>query len=364
MSLPRAPYMEWAKSRPTPRFDLAISAVSACTIEELPGARDVLELTGRNENGYPPLIEAIARAHDVPVECVATAHGASGANLLACAALLSQGDEVLVERPAYDPLLATPQLVGARLVRFDRRVEDGFALDPSAVAAAMTPHTRLIIITNPHNPTGALDQEEVLREVGRIATRAGATVLIDEVYLDASPGRRPAPAARLGPEFVSTSSLTKSYGLAGLRCGWTLASPDITELIRRARDIVDAVGAFPAERLATLAFAHLDQLLARARRILEPNRRRVLEFLRTRPEIDVVEPGGGTVMFPRLRGAASSDALVKWLLEKEETMVVPGRFFEAPTHFRIGFGASDAALAGGLAAIGRALDQGRQRGEA
>lgn len=361
MSLPRAPYMEWAKSRPAPRFDLAISAVAACSIDELPGWRDALEITGRNDNGYPPLLAAIARAHDVPVECVATAPGASGANLLACAALLSHGDDVLVERPAYDPLLATPQLVGARIVRFDRRVEDGFALDPSAIAAAITPRTRLLIITNPHNPTGALAQNGVLREIGRLATRAGATVLVDEVYLDACLGRRPAPAARLGPEFVSTSSLTKSYGLAGLRCGWTLATPEITELIRRARDVTDGTGALPAERLATLAFAHLDPLLVRARHILEPNRRRVLEFLRARPELEAIEPGGGTVVFPRLRDVATSDALATWLLEHEETMIVPGRFFEAPAHFRIGFGASDAALTGGLAAIGRALDQGRHR---
>lgn len=356
--------MEWAKSRPTPRFDLAVSAVAACSIDELPGWRDVLEIAGRNDNGYPPLLQAIARTYDVPVEHVATAPGASGANFLACVALLSAGDEVLVERPAYDPLLAPPQLVGARVVRFDRRAEAGFALDPAVVAAAVTPRTRLIVITNPHNPSGAFEREEVLRDIGRIAKRAGATVLVDEVYLDASLDRRRAPAARLGPEFISTSSLTKSYGLAGLRCGWTLASPEITELVRRARDVTDGTGAPPAERLATLAFAHLDRLLARARQILEPNRRRALEFLRARPELDVVEPGGGTVMFPRLRDARRSDELATWLLDHEDTMIVPGRFFEAPAHFRIGFGASDAALTGGLAAIGRALDQGRQRGEA
>lgn len=361
MSLPRAPYMEWAKARPAPRFDLTASSVVACTIADLPGARDALELTGHNENGYPPLLEAIAHAHEVPVSSVATAQGASGANFLACAALVGHGDDVLVERPAYDPLLAIPCLLGARLVRFDRPVERGFALEPAAIAAALTPTTRLIVITNPHNPTGALADEDVLHEIGRLATGAGARVIVDEVYLDASLERRPRPAARLGAEFVSTSSLTKSYGLAGLKCGWTLASPAITEQIRRARDIVDGTGAFPAERLAALAFIHLDRLLDRAHRILAPNRRRVIEVLRARAEIDLVEPQGGTVAFPRLRDAATSDALARWLLEREQTAIVPGRFFEAPAHFRIGFGAAAEAIEGGLAAIGRALDEGGHR---
>ena len=361
-SLPRAPYMEWAKARPTPVFDLAASAVAACTIDELPGARDALELTGGNNNGYPPLVDAIARAYDVEPDYVATAQGASGANFLACAALAGPGDDVLIERPAYDPLLAIPRLLGARVVRFDRRAENGFALDPAEVQAAITPRTRIVVLTSPHNPTGATAPEEVLLEVERIAARAGAVVMVDEVYLDASLERRPRPAARLGPGFVSTSSLTKSYGLAGLKCGWTLASPEITERVRRARDIVDGTGAFPAERLAALAFSQLDRLRRRAHEILAPNRRRVIEFLRGRPEIEFVEPQGGTVVFPRLRDAASSDILAAWLLNHEHTAIVPGRFFEAPPHCRIGFGVRPEMLEGGLAALARALDEGRQRG--
>lgn len=361
MPVPRAPYLHWAKLRPTPKYDLAASSVVACSIGDLPGASDVLELTGRNDDGYPPLVEAIARAHDMPVSSVATAPGASGANFLTCAALISPGDDVLVERPAYDPLLAAPQLLGGRLVRFQRRAGCGFTVEPEEIAASITPRTRLIIITNPHNPSGAVVDENVLREVGRLARGIGAIVLVDEVYLDVTLGRRPPPAASLGPEFVSTSSLTKSYGLAGLRCGWTLASPAITEEIRRARDIVDGTGALPAERLALLAFDHLDELLGRARAILEPNRRRVLEFLRGRSELDVVEPRGGTVAFPRLRDVAASDALAEWLLEHEGTAIVPGRFFEEPAHFRIGFGVRSTALECGLLALGRALDEERHR---
>lgn len=358
MPLPRAPYLHWAKLRPTPTYDLAASSVAACSIGDLPGASDVLDLSGRNDDGFLPLVEAIARAHDMPVSGVATAQGASGANFLACAALIAPGDDVLVERPAYDPLLGAPQLLSGRVVRFQRHADRGFTLEPEEIAASITSRTRLIIFTNPHNPSGAVADESVLEEIGRLARRNGAVVLVDEVYLDATPGHRPPSAARLGPEFVSTSSLTKSYGLAGLRCGWTLASATITEEIRRARDLVDGTGALPTERLALVAFNHLDELRIRARAIIEPNRRRTLEFLRSRKELTAVEARGGTVAFPRLRDVASSDPLAEWLLEREGTAIVPGRFFEEPAHFRVGFGVRPAVLEGGLLALGRALDEG------
>jgi aspartate/methionine/tyrosine aminotransferase len=129
--------------------------------------------------------------------------------------------------------------------------------------------------------------------------------------------------------------------------------------VRRARDVVDGTGAFPAERLAALAFSQLDHLRRRAHEILTPNRRRTIEFLRSRAEFEFVEPQGGTVVFPRLRAADTADALADWLLTRESTAIVPGRFFEAPSHCRIGFGVRPDVLEGGLAAIARALDQRR-----
>ena len=130
-----------------PRFDLAGSNVLACTIDDLDGARDALSLSGSNDNGYAPLVEAIAQRYGVAPERVATATGAAGANFQVCAALLEPGDDVLMERPGYDPLLGAARLLGANVVRFERRFEDGYALDPERVARAITPRTRLIIIT-------------------------------------------------------------------------------------------------------------------------------------------------------------------------------------------------------------------------
>jgi aspartate/methionine/tyrosine aminotransferase len=350
-----APYLEWAKKRPSARFDLAGSNVLSCSIEDLPGAQEAIALTGKNDEGYAPLAEAIAARYGVDVSRVTTATGASGANFLVCAALLEPGDEVLVERPGYDPLLGAPRMFSAATNRVERRFGNAWAIDPDRVRHAMTPRTRLIVITSPHNPTGMVAAPETLDAVARIAEAAGAHVLVDEVYLDTSDDTSP-PAATRSDALITTSSLTKSYGLSGLRCGWVLAAPAIAERIRRARDIVDGTGSIVAERLATLAFARLDQLFERASRLLRINATLAREFLRSRHELEYVEPPGGTIVFPRLQGVADAENFTRRLLAEYHTAVVPGRFFEAPAHFRLGFGGATEPLRGGLAAIGAALD--------
>ncbi len=127
-----------------------------------------------------------------------------------CAALLRPGDDVLIEQPAYDPLLAVPALLGANVIRFERRFEEGFRLDLDRVAAALTPRTRLIVLTNPHNPTGVLTGAGDLRALGSLAERHGCFVLADEIYLDAVPGVPPPAAATLSPRIITTASLTKA----------------------------------------------------------------------------------------------------------------------------------------------------------
>jgi hypothetical protein len=347
--------MQWAKTRPSATYDLAISNVLACSIGELPGAADALSLSGANDNGYPPLMEAIAARYGVTPDRVTTAQGAAGANFLVFAALLSSGDDVLMERPGYDQLIGAPRLFGANVVRFDRDFDVGYALDPARVAAAITPRTRLVIVTSPHNPTGATADHDALREIGRLAAARNAHVLVDEVYLD-SIGARIAPAATLGETFISTSSLTKSYGLSGLRSGWILSSPAIAERLRRARDVVDGTGSIVTERLSTLAFSHLDDLMARTRSLLGTNWPLMKAFLESRADLDVSLPRGGTVAFPRIRGVADTTRFTERLLADRDTAIVPGAFFGAPSHVRVGFSGATESLKEGLARLGAALD--------
>jgi aspartate/methionine/tyrosine aminotransferase len=184
----------------------------------------------------------------------------------------------------------------------------------------------------------------------------GATVLVDEVYLESVHGQEIAPAASISPTFVSTASLTKAYGLSGLRAGWVLASPDLAEKVRRVRDIVDGVGVFPSELLAARAFERLPALRERARKILEPNLALLQEFMGRHPGLEWVPPVGGSVGFPRIRGKADATPFVELLRDRFETGVVPGRYFEAPAHMRIALGGQRSILEEGLSRIAQALE--------
>ena len=182
----RARYMEWAKTRSRARFNLAISGVVSVPIAEFPLGSGELELTGPGGYGYAPLLERLASHAGVSTDCIVPAFGTSMANHVAMAAIIQPGDEVLIEQPVYGPLLDVASYLGARVKRIAGRAEDGFALDPAELAEAVTSETRLIILTNLHNPTSAAIPEETLRTIGEMAQRVGARVLVDEAYRELS----------------------------------------------------------------------------------------------------------------------------------------------------------------------------------
>src|ERR1700694_4461243 len=247
-------YMHWAKTRPRVKYDLALSGILNLPFAELDANLSDLELNGDNAYGYRPLVDALAHHRDVAPENVVTVSGGTSmANHLAMAALLEHGDEVLIEQPTYDPLLAIAEYLGANIKRFPRRFEDGFKIDIVELEKQVTPRTRLIVLTNLHNPSSALVEEATLRKSGELARDAGARVLVDEVYLEAMFENSPQPAISFGPEFVVTSSLTKGYGLSGLRCGWILAEAQLAEKIRRLDDIFAASAPNVMERLSVSA---------------------------------------------------------------------------------------------------------------
>jgi len=351
-----APYMTWAKPHAKCTFDLTGSNLLPCTVDELPGAREAMDLYGRNDDGWPPLVEAIADRYGVSIDRVATAPGASGANFLALASLLRPGDEVLVEWPGYDPHTGAARFLGAKVNTFDRGWEDRFALVPSRVEAALTPETRAIVLTNLHNPSGAYATPEALSAVGELARSVGAKVVVDEVYLDALDGVDRSPAATRDDVFISTNSLTKSYGLAGLRVGWILAGPEIIERALRVRDVIDAVGSIPSETLGVLAFRHLDLLLDRAKGVLGPGAAVFRDFVASRPELEWVEPLGGAVGFPRLIGVDDAGPFVEMAARDFDVGVTPGGLFGAHAHIRVAVAGQLDILEAGLEALGRTLD--------
>jgi aspartate/methionine/tyrosine aminotransferase len=220
----------------------------------------------------------------------------------------------------------------------------------------VTDRTRLVVLTNLHNPSGALADDETLSRIGDAARRVGARVLVDEVYLDAVFDDTPRSAVHLGSDFVVTNSLTKVYGLSGLRCGWVLADADTAHRMWRLNDLFGVAGPHVADRLAVVAFGRLGELRERARALLDENRRTLYAFYDTRSELDAPRFAWGTTSFPRLR-EGSVARLCDLLRERYETTVVPGAFFGAEDHFRIGLTCTPETLASGLDRLGAALDE-------
>ena len=347
----RSDYMHRAKFKPPVRYQLTGSEVPHFRMDSLPWSIADLDLDGASHPRYPPLREAIAARYGVSVDQVVAADGTSMANFLAMAALIEPGDEVLVEHPTYELLLGAASFLGAKIRRFERNPEDAFRLNPATVAAGMSDRTRLIVVTNLHNPSSALASEDELRAIRQL----GARVLVDEVYLDSAV---PAPrsAVHLGPEFVCTNSLTKVYGLSGLRCGWILAEPELAERMWRLNDLFGVNQAHPAERLGCIAFEHIDEVIGDNPAMLARNRDLWNAFVRSRKDLQCMPAEHGITAFPRWTGG-DTERLDELLRERYDTAVVPGRWFEAPEHFRVGFGLSTDDLEQGLSCLGSALDE-------
>src|ERR1043166_6965553 len=330
-------YMHWSKTQSHARFNLATSGVAPFPLRELPVELETLEINGYEGYGHPPLQNAIAAHHGVYPDCVVESTGTSMANHLAMAAILEPGDQVLIEHPAYGPILDVAHYLEANVKRFHRAEENGLAIEPGEIRRCITPQTRLIVITNLHNPTSALTPESVLREIGDIAGTVGALVLVDEVYLDAVYEKTPRTSFHLGPQFVVTSSLTKVYGVSGLRCGWILAQPALAWKMRHLNDLYSATPVHPGELFSVAAFQHLDLLRERARSIVGADSNLLRDFLKQQSAISAVETQWGTTSFVRLLNG-NSDEFLERLLTEFDTSAVPGRFFEMPDHFRIGMG--------------------------
>lgn len=348
-------YMEWVKTQSHVAFNLANSGVKNYPLSGLPIDFQALTLSGPGAYGYAPLVKAIAAKCGVDEECVATAQGTSMANYLAMAVAIEPGDDVLVEHPAYPLLLETAAYLGANLKSFDRPAGAEFRIHIDALERSLTPKTRLIVITNLHNPSCTYTPETTLRRIGDVARSAGARVLVDEVYLDLLFEEAPQTAFQLGREFIVTNSLTKVYGLSGLRCGWVLAEPDLVRRMCRLNDLLYVNAPYVTDQLSCIALAHLKQIGQWSQELLDNNRALANEFVAATPELDCPLLKAGTVLFPRLDFPV--EELCRLLRDEYDTAITPGHFFGSPERVRIGIGGETSLLAEGLNRVHDALAQ-------
>src|SRR5215212_607877 len=354
-------YMEWAKTCSMAPFNLATSGLTSVATNEFPLADGQMEITGPGGYGWAPLQEKLARHAGAPVDCVVAATGASMANYLAMSVGLEPGDEVVIERPGYGLFSDVAQYLGARITYLDRRPENGFAVALDELEKALTPNTRLIVLSNLHNPTGALLTRSVLEEIGRLAQRVGIYVLVDQAYLEMMFDPDAPFAFAIGQQldgdanpFIATNSLTKTYGLSGLRCGWVLAAPQLAHRMWRLNDLFGVNAPHVAEQMSAAALDRLETVRTKARELLGINRPLLDAFLDSHPELNCFRPPAGTVAFPRLANE-NPDVFFELLRERYETTVVPGRFFGLAQHFRIGIGGNTNMVRAALQRLDAAL---------
>jgi hypothetical protein len=350
-------YVEWIRTRQGVKIDLCRSGTENFSLKDLNLNWEGLEIFGENAYGYHPLLEAVASRYKVREENVVTTIGASHALFLACAALLARGDEVLVEKPAYEPLLAVPAAMEAKILRFERRFEEGFQVDVKEFESLLSSKTKLVILSNLHNPSGTLLSRSLLNNLAGIAQKKGVRILVDEIYLEFLEGPEKESSYSLADNIIVISSLTKVYGLGGLRCGWILAPAELAKRIRAVIDYTNIDGVFIGEQISARIFSQLDSINEKNKELVGQNREMIRDFIQEEERLKWVEPAGGVVCFPKVEAGLSGDSLAALLQEKYRTSVVPGSFFEEPQHFRLGFGVAPSILASALKYIKKVLEQ-------
>jgi len=346
------------------RFNLAESSVADTPLRDLDVSLDDLVLMYGDHLGRPGLRAAIAVGEDGPAgsgglsaDDVLVTPGAAAALFIIATTLLQAGDQAIVARPNYATNLETPHAIGADISYLDLRYEDGWSVDPDRIAALLTPRTKLVSLTNPHNPTGQVIPDETIRAiVALVEAHPQARLLMDETYREMTFGGPGPLAAGRSERAISVSSLSKADGLPGIRIGW-LATRDRTLLERflAAKEQILITNSVVDEAIAEVAMARRVERLSVIRRGIDTALATTRDWMAGQDVFEWIEPRGGVVGFPRVRSGVDLDvdAFYRVLLDEHGTVVGPGHWFDQPRrHFRLGYGwPTPAELVGGLAAL-------------
>lgn len=324
-------------------YDLASSGIPLVTWAELGLPTPDIDDPG----AYLALRSAIARYNDVSPAEVTPALGASQAFFLAYAAMLSPGDEILVEHPGYEPLTRAAEGLGATVRTFERRADEGFRVAPERVAAAIGPRTRAIVVTSLHNPTGVRVDDATLRELAAIAEARGAYVIVNEVYAafddlpDDGVFRR--SARKLAKNVIAVSSLTKCYGLGMYRVGWLLGPEEIVQRAEAAS--IATVGHTPLAHASygAAAIGAIGKLATRSKALLAGKREIASRWAMSLPNAHWSAPQEGLFGLVTLPGRGDLRPLIEARAREAGVLVGAGTFFGAPESFRLSWATCDAA---------------------
>lgn len=342
------------------RFNLSESSVTDRSLGDLGLSVPDLTLLYGEHRGAPRLRELIAAEGGLKADDVLITGGAAGALFIISTSLLGPDDHLVVVRPNYATNLETPRAIGCAISFVDVTFEEGFRLDIAKVAAAITPKTKVISVTTPHNPTGVMLSAAELQALAELAARRGCVLVVDETYRDLAFETLPPLAATLGKHVVSVASLSKAYGVPGIRVGWIInTDPELMTLFLAAKEQISICGSVINEWVAEAILERKAELLGAT--LAEMRRRKALvaDWMAGEGLLEWVAPQGGVVAFPRMKAepAGGTDGFYRRLLADHGAYVGPGHWFEMPDrYFRLGYGwPSSAELEAGLVAISEAL---------
>jgi len=347
---------------------LCVSDCQPLTVAELlalsEGAAEAfaaLPLGYADSRGGPELRQAVCSLYDSLRPDDLLVHvGAEEAIFTFFSALVAPGDQVIVQTPCYRSLRDVPAALGATVVEWPGRQENGWIPDLGFLKKALREKTRAVVVNFPHNPTGAMPDAGTFREIARLCDAAGAVLFSDEVYrfLEYDPADRLPAACDISDTAVSLGVMSKSFGLAGLRVGWAATrNARLLAAMARIKDYTTICGSPATEFLAALAITNREQVLGRTRKITLENLATARDFMSRRADrFAWAGPKAGPIAFPRLTGDGDAAAFTERLLAATGALLLPGRVYgHYPSHFRLGFGR--AGFAEGLAVVDAFLDK-------
>jgi aspartate/methionine/tyrosine aminotransferase len=309
-------------------------------------------------NGNPFLVDRIAARYQVPPGQILCTTGATGALALLYRALTEFGDHVLVETPGFDLFADIAQSQGLQVGEF-KRPEPDFRLDPDEVVRRLRADTRVVVLSNLHNPSGMPADTEALKVLAEFAETRRFWVVVDEVYGDyASPEARPFAAMQISPRFISISSLTKIYGLHTVRCGWVAAAPEAMAMARQVADRLEFGVSNLAHAVAALVLEKSEVFDRYTRGILDEARPAIEQAYASWSREGLIEgvlPEFGCISFPRLTGIGDTAVFSDWLAATFGLIVAPGEYFNMPGRIRIGHGQPIQDLAPALELLSEGL---------
>ncbi|HKQ56447.1 MAG TPA: pyridoxal phosphate-dependent aminotransferase [Candidatus Eisenbacteria bacterium] len=353
MPLPTDHHIVWSRVEPARhRHRLCESDVDAPDLEAM-GLPWQAPLPAPGHAIQPELEHAIGGLWAAPGGRVLLTAGGSEANAIVFGALLERGEEVLVETPGYEPHREVPRLFGVTVRRFVRPLGQGSLA--AAVDQALGPETRMVVVTHPHNPSGEPIAPAALAALDALAKRRNLWILCDEIFRDAIPEARGTFAA-LGPRWITTSSLTKVYGLGGLRLGWIAGTHEVRTRCATVQNALSASPSVPSMALALALVPHLDALRARSQAMIAANRTRWEAIVAAGVPCTVPVQAHGTTAWALLPGEGEGDAFAAFASQRERLALTPGRFFSEPRGFRVALGGEPARCAPAFDALARALE--------